>query len=69
MASVNKFTIRVSTAHRTQSMRWSSVGQEGDVNMSQTVGQLLGVPFGDMSASDPYWRGVLASVLAAIPLL
>lgn len=66
MASDNKITIRVSTARRTQSIRWSSTGQEGNVNMSQTTGQLTDVPFGDMSDSDAYWKGILTLVQAAI---
>jgi hypothetical protein len=67
MASSNKITIRVTTARRTQSISWSSVGQEGTVNMSQTSGTLNNVPLSDMSSSDAYWNGILALVLPEIP--
>lgn len=66
MASSNKITIRVTTARRTQSIFWTSVGQEGGVNMSQTKGQLLNVPLSDMSDSDSYWNGILNLVLPHI---
>lgn len=67
MASSNKITIRVTTARRTQSIFWTSVGVEGSVNLSQTSGQILNVPLSDMSSSDAYWNGVLALVLPQIP--
>jgi hypothetical protein len=66
MATKNKIIITVSTARRTQSIFWRSVGQEGDVNLSMTSGELLGVPLSDMSSSDAYWNGVLALVLPKI---
>lgn len=66
MATSNKITIRVTTARRTQSIFWTSVGQEGGVNLSQTSGQLLGVPLTDMSSSDAYWHGIVALVEAEL---
>ena len=63
MATKNKITISVTTARRTQNIYWTSVGQEGDVNLSQTTGQLLGVPLSDMSSSDAYWNSIVALVL------
>lgn len=63
MATSNKLTIRVQTARRTQSIFWTSTGQEGGVNLSQTSGQLLGVPLSDMSSSDAYWDGIVTLVL------
>ena len=66
MATKNKITISVTTARRTQSIFWTSVGQEGDVNLSRTSGELLGVPLTDMSSSDAYWNGILALVLPQI---
>jgi hypothetical protein len=62
MATKNKITITVTTARRTQSIFWTSVGQEGAVNLSQTSGELLNVPLSDMSSSDAYWNGILALV-------
>lgn len=67
MATSNKITIRVTTARRTQSIFWTSVGQEGAVNMSRTSGQLIAVPLSDMTSSDAYWNGILALVLPEIP--
>lgn len=67
MASSNKITIRVTTARRTQSIFWTSVGVEGSVNMSRTSGQILNVPLSDLSSSDAYWNGILTLVLAEIP--
>ncbi len=67
MASSNKITIRVTTARRTQSIFWTSVGVEGSVNMSQTSGQILNVPLSDLSSSDAYWNGIVTLVLAQIP--
>lgn len=67
MASSNKITIRVTTARRTQTISWSSTGQEGSVNLSQTSGELHNVPLTDMSGSDAYWNGIVALVLPEIP--
>jgi hypothetical protein len=67
MASSNKITIRVTTARRTQSIFWASVGVEGSVNMSRTSGQILNVPLSDLSSSDAYWNGIVTLVLAQIP--
>ena len=67
MASSNKITIRVTTARRTQSIFWTSVGVEGSVNMSRTSGQILNVPLSDLSSSDAYWNGILTLVLAQSP--
>jgi hypothetical protein len=67
MATKNKITISVTTARRTQTIYWTSVGQEGEVNLSQTTGQLSGIPLSDMSSSDAYWSSILTLVLPEIP--
>ena len=67
MAKANKLTIRVTTARRTQNNYWSSTGVEGGVNLSQTSGELLGIPLSDMSNSDSYWNAILTLVLPDIP--
>ena len=67
VAQTNKLTIRVTTARRTQSLYWASVGVEGLVPVNLTSGQLLGVPLSNRGSSDEYWNAILTKVLAEIP--